>query len=1132
MSTPGPDHFPNQAEELRELIRKPYNRLIQKRITAIVFIALAVFLGGSMIGISLEHFFYLSPLIKSLLWTGIIGCSAATAFLLYRSYLTESFESFYRRFTAQHNFDHLRHALDLLENARGDQSPLRDAALKQNLSHLDRAEISTKLNEFISNHNLYNLQIIGRYSFIAGIALFLLPAFFAHDSLQRYSAFWQEFERPLPYEFTVEPGNTTIEQGSEFEVQVRFDGNTPDDLSLALRTEVESDYRRRSFEEIEDGVFAGPAIELFDDLTYYIELDGFESEQFNVEVQRLPRLRELTVEVHPPEYTGLESESYNYPFSRIEAFPGSELEIQALPNKSLEIARFYSMARRDSLDLEPAEDHDSLLIASYEVADIDTLGFHLVDEYDLTNRNGFNFELELREDQPPTAEILSPEQDETLTSAMPVDLVYEVTDDFGFTGVSLHYELNKAYVDEPITGSVDLETPVGTEAIEDHQWDLEEIGLASMDRLTYWIEVSDNNMVDGPQTTQSPPHTITIQSLAEQLTDQSEREQDMGDSFDQIQEQYNQFRDEIDRFRQEVQENPDDDWEQSQMLDDMMDQREGLEDQVDELQREFDELTEELNQRDNISDDTRNMYQELQDLISEIDDPDLMQQLQEMQQNLEHMDQSQLREALDEIEFDEDRYRDRLERTVELFKQLRLNADLDNLAELFDDFSMQEQEILDSDELGEEQVQQQENIREEMDEVSDQIDNLGEEGPDRHQERMEQLREQLSPQMDDLMNQLDQNIEQMQQDGADEDQLRQEQQDIQDQMQEMSETFTEARESMQMEQIEVNIASLKTILGGMIQLSTAQENITKETSELSNNSPAFVEQARRQQNVGEQFSQFSDTLRQVASEVPQFPNQVSDRQREVQRYVEQAVDYLVERDGSRASSAERNAFGEMNRLSSLLADLIDQLEDQMENGGGGGDMSMDEMVEQMQEMSQDQQELNQQIQDFVNDLQGERLSQDEIERLEQIAEQQNQIRRQLEELQRQGGLDSGDEALSEMERINEEMEETIRELRGGQTDDIMVERQQNILSRMLETEESMQQRDEDEEERLGETAEDYDASETSEYTIEELQQYLRSSMQEAEQTRFSEDYQRLIEAYFRLLESRMQDELPEEDETD
>lgn len=1129
MSTQGSDHK-FTAESLRDLVLRYYRRLVSRRNSAIVSIAIAILLFTAAFAVGLESMFYLSATAKVLIWFAIVAVSAGTGYYLLVNYRAESFQDFYRRFSARHEASEIRHTLDLLENRRDEQSTLRDAAINQNLSRLDPDEIAAKLTDFNTRHPLHKLHLTGRFAIAGSLLVFLIPLLFAQDSTQRFAQFWQDFERPIPYDFTVEPGNSTVEQGSAFEVIVRFDGDVPNDLNMAMRTEVESDFRRRSMEEIEEGVFAAPTLELFDDLNYFIEMDDFESEQFKATVQHLPRFRELHVDVYAPDYTGLDAESYEYPFSRIEAFPGSRMEVRARPNKSLEQVEYISIAEGDSISMEPSDDDDSVYTASLNVMDVDTASFNLVDEHGLTNRNNFEFEIELREDQTPTVDILNPEQDKQMTSPGPVDLVYEVADDFGFTAVNLYYELRKAYVDEPITGSVNLDVPSGTEAIDDFVWDLNELRMGSMDELTYWIEVSDNNTVTGPQTGQSAPQTITIQSLAEQLTDQSEREDDIERSMDDIQSQYDQFRDRMEELRQEVRENPDGEWEQSQILEDMKEQRENLEEEVENLQRDFEELTEDLDQSGNLSEDTQRMYQELQDLISEIDDPELMQQIEEFQENLRNMDQSEMREMLEDFEFDEDRYRDRLERTVELFKQLRLNANLDNMSQLFDDLGMQEQEILDSDELGDEQISQQENIREEMEDLQEKMDEMTEDPPQRHQERMQELREEYGERMEELMDQLDENIEGMQNGQGDEQELRDQQQDIRDQMQQMSEGFAETRESMQQDQLDVNIASLKTILGGLVHLSTAQENLIRETTQLSDNSPAFVEQARRQRNIGEQFNQFTDTLRQVASEVPQFPNQVSDRQREVQRYIERATDYLIERDGSNAGTAERNAFGDMNRLTSLLADLIDQLEDQMGNGNGAGGMSAEQMMEQMQEMSQDQQELNQQIQDFINDIQGDRLSQDELERLEQIAEQQNQIRRQLEELQRRGGLQSGDETLSEMERINEEMEETIRDLRGGETGDIMVERQQNILSRMLETEEALQQQDEDEDERRGETAEDYERSETAEFTIEELRQYLRSGLQETDETRFSEDYQRLIEAYFRLLESQMDDELPEIEE--
>jgi translation initiation factor 2 beta subunit (eIF-2beta)/eIF-5 len=153
---------------------------------------------------------------------------------------------------------------------------------------------------------------------------------------------------------------------------------------------------------------------------------------------------------------------------------------------------------------------------------------------------------------------------------------------------------------------------------------------------------------------------------------------------------------------------------------------------------------------------------------------------------------------------------------------------------------------------------------------------------------------------------------------------------------------------------------------------------------------------------------------------------------------------------------------------------------------------------------------------MINDIQGERLSQDQMDRLDQLSRQQNEIRKQLQEMQQNGGAAGGDEIGSELERMIEQMEETINDLRGGAVDPTLIERQQNILSRMLEAEDALQERDE-EEKREGAAGEEINRVSPPEITLEELEQQIRNRLNDPNFTKYSPDYQRLIERYFELL---------------
>ena len=183
------------------------------------------------------------------------------------------------------------------------------------------------------------------------------------------------------------------------------------------------------------------------------------------------------------------------------------------------------------------------------------------------------------------------------------------------------------------------------------------------------------------------------------------------------------------------------------------------------------------------------------------------------------------------------------------------------------------------------------------------------------------------------------------------------------------------------------------------------------------------------------------------------------------------------------------------------------------------------MLEQMQQMSGDQQQLNQQMQQMVNDMQGNRLSQEQSERLDQLAKQQNEIRKQLQELQRSGSLEEGDKLMSDLERMIEQMEDSINDLRGGMTDPLMINRPQQILTRMLDAEKSLQQRGE-EETREGREAEDNLRVLPPEMTLEQLEREIRAKLQDPDYTRFEEDIQRLIERYFEQMRRTEEQPVP------
>ena len=1103
---------------------KSSHRILKWRLNiSSIFGALLVVAVLLLVLLGIEQQFYLPASVKTLYWILSLALAIFSARHIRNRFQLPEFIRFYRSAADHIHLPKLRHIMDLSLTKETNDSELREAAIEQNLEHLSTQEPVEKLKQYLRHHPL--TQFLRRIQLASAGAFLLLivSLLFFGDAFQRSSTFWISYQKPIPFDFTVSPGDTTVEQGSRFKVVVDFRGDKPETVRLGLRSEQEEQPRLQGMTLEGDDSFESRESELFDDVEYFLEMDGYRSEMHKVNVELLPRLQNLSVTAIPPDYTGRDSETHTYPFNRLDAPVGSRIIIESESNKPLDYLEFVSEQREDTLSVEP----EGLINTEFTALEDDRFHFAMRDGHGLKNSNPFRFRLSVIPDRPPHVAILSPDTHvhEFITEEVP--LLYEFEDDYGFTSVELHYQLDKAFIEIPVEGMIALDLPQRNQGMGEYDWDIRDMGLTAMDQLEYWIEITDNNEFDGYQTTRSATHTIEIPSLASRIFDQEEQEEEIENRFSEVEESYQRMQQDMDQLREQIRDRPDDQWEQSQLLEDIQEQRKGIEEQIEEMQRQFDELTSDLESQDLMSDETIERYRELQDLMDEIDDPDILRLLEQMQENLGEFDQRQMRENLDDIEFNEERYRERLERTMDLFKSLRLDADLDKMSKMLEDLEERESLLSEQDSYGEEEIRQQEQIREELQQLSEKIEELPEKSPDRRREQMEQMSDDFSRQMEELNRQLQDNLEQMQEGESDPSELRQQQQDMSQDMGEMAEQLSSMKSEMQQETLSINIQALEYILETLILLSEEQEDVVNRTSNLTSNSPGFIEQARRQRNISGQFSMITDSLYQVSTEIPQFSNRINDRKREVQRHMERAVDYLIDRNRSNATAEERFSLGGLNEIGSMLADLLDQL-NQMENGGGDGMMSMDQMMDQLQDMSQDQQQLNQEIQDYINDIQGERLSRDHMERLEQMAREQNRIREEMNRIQQNSGR-GGDRLMSEIERLTEEMEDAINDLRGGSTDDLTVERQQNILSRMLEVEDSVHKRDEDEEERLGETAEDYDTRDITEMTMEELREQIRSNVEQTDYTRFRSDYQELIERYFQLMEEYMENPVPQTD---
>jgi len=168
-------------------------------------------------------------------------------------------------------------------------------------------------------------------------------------------------------------------------------------------------------------------------------------------------------------------------------------------------------------------------------------------------------------------------------------------------------------------------------------------------------------------------------------------------------------------------------------------------------------------------------------------------------------------------------------------------------------------------------------------------------------------------------------------------------------------------------------------------------------------------------------------------------------------------------------------------------------------------------------VSEQQSQLNQRTRTLAKQLSEQmRLSSGDREQMNRLAQEQERIRHQLEEIRSEEA--SKRDLLGRLDQTEREMKEVEETLRQGATDGSLEEKQQRILSRLLDAQRSVNRRD-FEPERESRPGQDIAGPSPAEIPAELLRQSdrFRQDLLKSELDRYPVQYRSFVEAYLRSL---------------
>ncbi len=928
------------------------------------------------------------------------------------------------------------------------------------------------------------------------------------------------FAPPAPFQLAVEPGDAQVTRGADLAVSVRATGTQ---LPLAAILEYgRADERATETVSLQaDGAaFAHTLQAVRADTRYRVVADGVRTPWYAITTVDRPLVRGVRLRVSPPRYSGRPSRLLPEGVGDATGLVGSTVEVQVghggpTPQRAwLDVT--WDDGRRQRVQLRVGS---QAARGAFRLRGAGTYTVHLRAGA-LDNADPARYTLGTLSDGPPQIALVEGGDGDLGSAAR--RLVFRVTDDFGFRGGSLVYRVTRGgTTGRPRRTRLGVRTrPLDQEVGLD--WQIP--GARPGDVVELYGQVSDND-ARGAKSARTPLFTLRYPSFTDRLDAFDARRDSTAETLERMDEQAQQSGERFQRLRRELRQTLDPDWEDQRQVEELLREQQALREQAQSLQQQMQRLQEQMQNSDLTDDQTQQMFEQMQQVLQELDTPELRDALERLRQAMEQLDTREMLEQSDQAAQSEEEFRRRLERAVALMQRLEVAVEMEEIARRAEDLAETEERLSQkTTEAGddatraerEQLANEQRDAAERAETLSDQADDLKEQIQDMKnapQEAVETLQEQLDPDTG-LPQDMQDNADQMEQ-GEMQDAGKQ-QKEMSEQLRQMAQSMRQQSQQMQGQQSRVDQAALRRALEDVLTISRDQEALATTTARTPSQNPALVGAARRQSELRDGLRTVVDTLRRVARTVPQLGPEIDRRAQAGRGEMDAAVTRLTERQSGPAAGHQRSAMAHLNDLALLLADVLEQMQDQAQQQGSSGGQGT---PQQMQQIGQQQRRLNQQIQQMLNESAGERMSGEQGQRMRQLAEQQERLRRQLQRA-RDGagaGLDPSDR--SNLQRVEDEMRQAAEALRRARPDARMAPRQQQILEKLLETERSVNQRGRqpEREAQSGQARRPPNASPPR--TVRPVDR-IRGDLIRALESGYSPDYQDLIKRYFDRLQAR------------
>jgi len=594
--------------------------------------------------------------------------------------------------------DRLRNAVQLQQGDKspvtGESAELRAEALRQTAPGFLAGDMSGVVDR---------VDLLRRARFLAGamagLLIMLIPS--VREGFWRMGHFRTAYIKPPEFTIAVYPGDIEAVKGDTLEIRAVISGERVREVEFCwMDAGAGKDSRKSVYAPLGrdwSGVWKIEGVQSA--FVYWVQAGGEKSVRYTVTVQQPPSVKILQVELLPPGYSGFPPMNLEANLGDFIALAGTQARFKVTADAELAAAllAWRGESGKDTVFLQTELNRSS---GSRQIVEGGSYQIRLKDLQGLWNQYPIEYRVEILPDLPPAVEILQPGADLELSGAPTLLLTAEAEDDFSISRMELYYCRSSSFEADTVKEYVSLPVQCRRTAEGvfrgEYRWGLDKLELIPGDVVEYYMEVWDNDMVSGPKSGRSRAYILRLPTMAEMFKALDESEKQGLEDLKQSLERSQEVRREVEKAVEQMKRKGDLDWTEKRELDEKVKQQKEALEKLEAAKESLDEIMRKVEDSSLMSLELLQKYNELQKLMTEIADAELLKAMQKLQEALQQVDPEQLRQAAEMFQFSQEEMLKRIEKTLEIFKQLQLERQMDELAERAAEMAERQDDIADS----------------------------------------------------------------------------------------------------------------------------------------------------------------------------------------------------------------------------------------------------------------------------------------------------------------------------------------------------------------------------------------------------------------------------------------------------